>query len=398
MNPHGVGRSDPGLKRSNNEDSWLVDDELGLYVVSDGMGGHAAGEVASAKAVESVKEFFASRKEDVARAKKGAMPDKELNALARTAIEEACSSVYRHAKRNPKLAGMGATMTLLFVADEKVVMGHVGDSRLFLVRHGSVEQLSSDHRMGDELIRRGVVTPEEAARLPFRSSLTRSVGNHASVEVDTLVLDVLPDDQFVICSDGLHNYVEKPVELLKHLKGDFETAPQRFIAFANACGGSDNITSVVLQMDKRKISPQRTVELSMQSQTKMLALRASYLFRDLEFKHLLRVLEVGREQRLSTGEVLLEAGQPMPAFCLVLHGQLVLEAPPSASGNGRPAPFWALGGVVGERWMYRGSPAPATIRAKGTTLVLVLEKKTFQAMTRKNPQLGLELAERILAR
>ncbi len=397
MNPHGVGGSDVGLKRSKNEDSFVVDDGLGLYVISDGMGGHAAGEVASAEAVATVKSFFEGHRAELGVARSGDASDEEMSALVSGAIKQACAAVYEHATSNNKLAGMGATMTMLLVAGDKVVMGHVGDSRLFLIREGSVEQLSDDHRMGDELIRRGLVTPEEAQRMPHGRTLTRSIGNHASVQVDTLVLEALPTDRFLICTDGLHDYFEKPAAVLEHLKGDFDTTPQRLIAHANASGGEDNITCVVLQMDKHTFSPERTAELTMQSQTKMLALRASYLFRDLEFKHLIKVLEIGREQRLTDGEILVEAGQPIPALCVVLHGQLVLDSPGNQN-NGRPAPFWALGGIVGEKWMYRDSPAPATVRAKGTTLVLVLEKKIFQAMTRKHPEFGLTLTERILSR
>lgn len=392
MNPRGVGASHVGKKRKNNEDAFHVDDELGLYVVSDGMGGHAAGEVAAIKTVKSMARFFASREKAVQGARAGLLADEDLRGLMIEAVQSSCRAVHGLAMSHPEYAGMGATLTAILVLGDKIVMGHVGDSRLYLVRQGDVHQLSTDHRVGDDLVRRGAITVEQASHVAFGRALSRSIGSQETVAVETLLLDSLPDDRFVLCTDGLSDYLEKDQDLAPHLDGELEQTGDRLVAYANACGGHDNITALVVQMDEEKNIGAMAAALSRMSQTRFLALRTSYLFREMPFSRLAFVFEIGSTQRVPAGELLCERGRDADAFYVVLVGNFVLE-----TFTGVPQQL-RFGDVVGETWMMQEREAPVSIRATENSQVLCIERAPFRHLLRRYPLLGVELLERMIAR
>ncbi|MGK0156122.1 MAG: serine/threonine protein phosphatase PrpC [Neolewinella sp.] len=213
MKPRGFGATDIGTVRETNEDCLFVSDELGLYLVCAGMGGHAAGEVAAQIAtdtvVNTVRKGIAGSETTKGRAANHA----ELQEMLRRAIQGASLSVCAEAMANPELAGMECTITALQFVAGKAVMAHVGDTRLYLLRDGAVELLSSDHTLAADMKRRGELTPTEAERHKYASVLTRCIGSQDAVQVDSLVLDVGSDDRFLICSDGLSGYVESLSEL-----------------------------------------------------------------------------------------------------------------------------------------------------------------------------------------
>ncbi|MFC1852720.1 PP2C family protein-serine/threonine phosphatase [candidate division CSSED10-310 bacterium] len=203
MHGLGVGQTDRGRKRNNNEDYMFIDNELGLYIVSDGMGGHAAGEVASKSAVNSVVRQIKSQRPLLDRVKNKIEGISKVVRLAEKALVEACNDVYQLAKSKQNLAGMGSTLTLFLIVDEKAVMAHVGDTRLYLLRAGEVHLLSNDHTMAAEMVRKGIISLEESRGHRMSNVLTRTVGTHEAVQVDTLLIDIFPEDRFLLCSDGL---------------------------------------------------------------------------------------------------------------------------------------------------------------------------------------------------
>jgi protein phosphatase len=227
--------TDTGLQRRANEDSLLV--RSPLFVVADGMGGAQAGEVASSVAVET----FRAGLED------GADPERSLVAQ----VEQANARINELSHSNVEHAGMGTTITAVYVGEQDVAIAHVGDSRAYCMRDGELLRLTDDHSLVDELIRQGKLTPEEAEEHPQRSVITRALGPEASVEVDVRSFRGRPGDVYLLCSDGLTTMVGE-ADLLRLLASHerLADAGEGLIAAANGAGGKDNITVVLLRLEE----------------------------------------------------------------------------------------------------------------------------------------------------
>ncbi|MHB8420961.1 MAG: Stp1/IreP family PP2C-type Ser/Thr phosphatase [Myxococcales bacterium] len=246
------GASDVGRKRDTNQDSFLIDESLRLFVVADGMGGHAGGGTASRLAVETLQSELAksSRERPEAFGPAGTLEASRLPDVLRDAVEAACYNIFHEAKGNPSLAGMGTTATVLLIHGPHAFAAHVGDSRLYLVRQGEIHQISDDHSLVNEQIKAGVLTPDEARHSQFKNVITRSVGFEEDVLVDLLGLSLEVGDTFVICCDGLSNLVEDQ-EIAAMVRGEkVEDLPLRLIALANDRGGDDNITVIAVRVEE----------------------------------------------------------------------------------------------------------------------------------------------------
>jgi len=243
------GLTDVGQRRDHNEDAFLVDEGLGLYVVADGMGGHAGGGTASRLAVETIQQSVrAARTADPGAFGAGiGVEDSFLPDVLRDAVEAACAKIFETAQAEPSLAGMGTTVTAALVDGRVAFVAHVGDSRCYLVRQGRIYQVSEDHSLVNEQIKAGAMSPDEAKHSRFKNIITRSVGFEQQVQVDLMGLDLEPGDAIVICCDGLSNLVED-AEILQIVEEvPLDQAPDRLVALANARGGDDNITVVVIR-------------------------------------------------------------------------------------------------------------------------------------------------------
>ena len=231
--------TDPGLRRSENEDAYLLDTEGGLFCVADGMGGHAAGEVASRLAVEVLAR-------EMARPDDGAT----LDARLRAAVAAANRAILETAERDPALAGMGTTLTALALArdDGGYTIAHVGDSRAYLFRRGKLSQLTADHTWVQQQVDAGLLTPEEARGHPFSSMLVRAVGIAADPEIDIIRGDLEPGDLILLCSDGLSGMVDDD-EIASILARDLplDDTARELAAAANRNGGADNITAILIR-------------------------------------------------------------------------------------------------------------------------------------------------------
>src|SRR5271165_4687922 len=210
--------TDVGKVRDHNEDNFLVDKKLSLFVVADGMGGHAAGEVASAIAVRTVHEEIRREKElldDYVAGATGAsrVTTKDVVALLEHAVQRACSKIHEEALADPNKRGMGTTLSALLVAGDQGFIAHVGDSRIYLARGDHVQQVTEDHTVFNELIKRGKLTREQIEKVQQKNAITRAVGVYERVEVDTLVIELISGDTMVIATDRLHGYLEAPEEL-----------------------------------------------------------------------------------------------------------------------------------------------------------------------------------------
>jgi serine/threonine protein phosphatase PrpC len=244
-----VGVSDVGRRRPHNEDAYLCDDDLGLYVVCDGVGGNAKGEVASAESIDLVHSWVRRwRKTLEAHV---ATPSEESAQLVRrmleNAVQSACYMVFGMGQLDPRQRGMSSTLSSLLISGGSAFIGQVGDSRVYLSRNGKAVQLTEDHTLVNFRLKLGLITPEEAANAPGKNVITRAVGHQDYVEVDTLEVAIRAGDRFMLCSDGLHGYVDDP-ELPKLLVGDRGLCAQKLVDLANDRGGRDNITVIVVDV------------------------------------------------------------------------------------------------------------------------------------------------------
>jgi len=247
---HSAGLTDVGQKRVANEDAFVSDDDLGLYIVADGMGGHAAGEVASQEAIEAALSMV-RRGRPLMHSALDNLEDPELlrpvTRLLESAAQAATYMVYAIAQNEPESQGMGTTLSALLLLGRKGITAQVGDSRVYLVREGQVTLLTEDHTLVAWQIKQGIISPEEAEYSPHKNVITRAVGSREYVQADMGVFDVEPGDAFLICSDGLHGYLEEP-EIPQIMNLGPKTAVRRFIDTANQRGGRDNITAIVVEV------------------------------------------------------------------------------------------------------------------------------------------------------
>ncbi len=243
-------KTDIGRRRKINQDAFYIDDELGFYVVADGMGGHAAGEVAAREAVEATHDMVLRGRVAIDDFRENPLSQETSKAICRlleSAIQSATYMVYGIAEQSPNYQGMGTTFSALLLVDDYAVTGQVGDTRVYCVRNDAAIQLTEDHTLINWQIQEGIITPEEAKFSPHKNVITRAVGNKDYVEVDTQVISVQCGDAFLICSDGLHGYV-KHKEIPDILKLGPLAACDRLIDVANERGGKDNITAVIVEI------------------------------------------------------------------------------------------------------------------------------------------------------
>jgi PPM family protein phosphatase len=231
-----IGGTDTGRKRRHNEDAFVC--EPPLFAIADGMGGAQAGEVASQLAAAALTETH---------------PDSDGERRVAELIQEANRRVHHRASTDATTSGMGTTMTVALVApDGKVAFGHVGDSRAYLLRDGELEQVTDDHTLVAELVRRGELSPADAELHPQRSVITRALGTDPDVDVDTFSIQGQEGDVFLLCSDGLSSMVEgEEIErIVQDKRSDLAAAATALIQAANRGGGEDNITAVLFELQE----------------------------------------------------------------------------------------------------------------------------------------------------
>jgi serine/threonine protein phosphatase PrpC len=280
-------KTDVGKKRDHNEDSFLVAEDVGLFAVADGMGGHQGGETASRMALQVLYQRVAEARSDLVAAAKtieherrgeliermsqGGEPDTwggntptsplldvvvaPAVAVLRDAARRSSWAIFDAALASPHLRGMGTTLTAMLLVDSKAHICHAGDSRCYLMRDNSVRQLTDDHTWIAEQMKLGAMTEAEAKTSRYRHVITRSVGFEREIEADTRTLAIEPGDCFVLCSDGLSNHLG-PGELERILASTwFRRAPQRLVDLANQRGGDDNCTVIVVMVANDTCDP-----------------------------------------------------------------------------------------------------------------------------------------------
>lgn len=360
----------------------MADPEQGIFICCDGMGGHAAGEVASRTAVEVIANELRNVMPTIREldAKNKPADRQHVCELLDAAVQHACRRVHQIASDNPDYRGMGTTLSVLVVAGSMGYIAHVGDSRIYLIRGGRVYQLTEDHTVVAEQLKRGLVTAEEAKDAPYRSVLTRAVGIQEYVQVDTLPFEVLPADYFVLCSDGLSNYV-KGEEFLTYLTNlSANEVPQKLVDIANERGGRDNITCLLVDVVGEDLSEQAKVHKETVD-----ALKAAPLFQHLPYEDILKVLRATFLRRAYPGDVVIQEGTPGDEMYIIREGRVrVLKGEIELAQLGK----WDH---LGEMSFVDSAPRSASVVAMEPTDLITIRKDDFYYLLATDAPLGMKL-------
>lgn len=378
--------TDVGLKRAHNEDSYLADDAHGIYAVADGMGGAAAGELASKLAIERVSAFFCPR---VAELRQGDAQNpgfrQRLARLMEAAIQDACQHVYQAAIDDQRgKAGMGTTLTVLVLLDRLAVVGHVGDSRMYLKRNDTLYPLTVDHSFVNEMVQRGALSETEALKHPMANMLTRAVGPQANVVADVSVLDVYSGDIFCMCSDGVSKAVPEDFVLqrLSRAAASLDGVAHAIVDAANAAGGDDNATVVLarVQSNVEVSAPHEAVIADKNRVVRELPMLAGLGHTDLQ-----AVVSLAGMLELRPGDIIIEAGQVSRRFFVLVRGRVVLTL------HGAEVLEVPAGAHFGEVECFDGNPAVMEATAMTPSLVLTFDRSHLEDLCRRDPCLGVKL-------
>lgn len=374
--------TDVGRVRDHNEDNFLVDKRMKLFVVCDGMGGHAAGEVASAMSVRVVREVLSSHREVFDRLEKD--PEslanrKSVLALVEHSIQEACARVFHAAQEDSSQRGMGTTCSLLLLAEGRGFIGHVGDSRIYLYRQEQIHQITEDHSLINEMIRLGKIKPGEEVNLPHKNAVTRAVGVNEFVEVDTFELDVFGGDSFLVCSDGLSGYFSSDSQIADLLEQeDVKKITEDCIDYANAGGGKDNITSIVVRVtsdSQQTLDIQRTMEV----------MRTTPYFQYLGYKEMVQMVNLSKRRELSAHDVVFGPEDDPGGMFLVVRGEISLRR------DGKSVKKLVFGDHFGEVSLIDETPRQLEAIAKTDSVVLYFPRERFMGLLRQEPNLAVKL-------
>lgn len=378
--------TDVGQVRDSNEDFVLCDASINAFIVCDGVGGHEQGEVASAETATFAIAHLVKHRLIIDNFSDGPDQRDAIDRLITDALQGAGKHIWALAKDQADNLRMGTTATLLLVIGDKGFMGHVGDSRLVLQRKDELHQLSDDHTYLAEVLRNSNLTPEERAHHPMRNVVTRALGQSEIVQVDTLIFDVLPNDTFLLCSDGLHQYVFDRQELLEELSADeLKAVPKCLIELANARGGSDNITACVIRalLKGPDVNAQR--ERTAQVNLRLTTMKHVDLFRYLSHKEILQMQNLADYLEFSTNEQILNEGEGCNALYIILDGEIGIER------SGIMITTLSAGAHFGEMALLSARPRTATVRTLKATKIMRITRAKVNELIRKQPVLGVKL-------
>ena len=241
-----------GRKREHNEDAFYLPERERLAIVADGMGGHASGEVASRMAVDTMVSYFAATEEEQELTWPFKVDRDGYNHINRveTAIKLANINIHEEAERNPACRGMGTTVVTVMFLDDKMIIGHVGDSRIYRLREGMLDQLTEDHSLLNDYVKMKQLTPEEIEAFPHKNVIVRALGMKSSVQVDVLQDVPRLGDTYLLCSDGLSGMIsDLDIARILARESDLDLACHRLVEAANEAGGTDNITVVAARVE-----------------------------------------------------------------------------------------------------------------------------------------------------
>jgi len=381
-------KSDVGRKRDHNEDSRLADGELNLFIVADGMGGHEAGEVASRMAVDVMAHKIQNDRAliDAFIKDRSVSRKRVLLDLMEEAVQDACTILFNIARRRQSKNGLGTTMSSLLLAGASGFIAHVGDSRIYLQRDGELHQISEDHSLLQEQVKRGLLRGKETETFKFKNVLTRGVGIHEKVQVDTMHIEVMAGDRFILCSDGLHGYLKGERELLRLSEGRKpDELAQTLIDFANEAGGKDNISAVVVDVEEVDMSPGE-----IEAGRKLEVLRRIPMFARLNYQELVRVLDIARIKHYEKDSQVIREGEDGDRMFVLVNGKVKVEK------EGVELAVIGNGGHFGEMALIDREKRSATVTTLSECDALEIEIDSFEELLHAEAFLSVKILRSFL--
>jgi serine/threonine protein phosphatase PrpC len=377
-----IGLSDKGNIRTSNEDSFLIDEELALHIVCDGMGGHEHGELASKLACAviqknvniykgEIKKYFGHLNQEN-RAKLRFVLDKAIN----------CASAEIHEKGQElkSIKGIGTTVVLVLISKTHAFLAHVGDSRVYLKRKEKLYQLTEDHTMASQLVKNGHASLKEVENIPGSGALFQAVGYQKIVKVDQVSFELRHDDQIILCSDGFTKYAndKKILEIFKNQ--DFEYTAKFGVDYANEMGGSDNTTIVAINISQ-EIGTSSEIDVAL----KIEVLREIPLFQNLSYNELTKVLEISRTYKFDKSSKIITEGELGDELFIILLGNVDVLV-----GDTRVDQL-SSGKYFGEMAMIDKRPRSATALATSYTIVMGIRRSHFKQLIQNENALGVQV-------
>ncbi len=381
--------TDVGRVRDHNEDNFLVDKKLQLFVVCDGMGGHAAGEVASAVCVRTVREVVVPEAELLAHLRQN--PDDEAAAakvvqLMGRAVRTANARIFEMAQQDASRRGMGTTCVSLVIAGSRGYVGHVGDSRIYRLRDGEVEQITTDHSLLNEMIRQGKIPADTSEEnFPHKNAVTRAVGVREKVEVDAFSFPIKEADRLLICSDGLSEYLTAKVDLVDMIGGaEPRATAERCIEHANNSGGKDNITVAVIDA----LSAGASAEEGVEREKVIEILRNTAYFHYLAPPELEQIRRMARRVEVEADQAVVGEDEDNQHMFLILKGSVSLQL------DGDQVAVLTTGEHFGEMALIDAQDENDTnlvARSLEPSILLAISRDQFVGLLRTAPSLAMKL-------
>jgi serine/threonine protein phosphatase PrpC len=384
------GKTDVGRTRRQNEDYFLLDQELDLFLVCDGMGGHAAGEVASALTAQTIATEL--RKETATLQRYALQPESDLRGRVRALLHQAVQTASRvvfesaGAVSEPEVEskGMGTTLSMMLVCGRYAFVVHVGDSRVYLIRNGQMHQLTEDHSLVSEMLRQGILSKDNAESYPFANFVTRAVGIQPEVEPDILHIELMDGDTYLLCSDGLTKHAG-PSELLAAIQAnDIEQLPDVLIFMANEAGGDDNITALVVGVGDESSTTQ-TLRHSDLVAKKLETLGRIPMFGGFEYKDLAKLLEIIEMRGVRPYDIIIREGETGEDMYIVLSGRADVYKQEQHINELGPGDFF------GELSLIDDIPRSATVIARDAMTLLVIRRQRMFALLEKNEKMAAKI-------
>jgi serine/threonine protein phosphatase PrpC len=382
MSHKSYGLSHVGRLPSVNEDSILLAEDLGVYILCDGCGGQAAGEVASQIAARTTLDVIEANSESLANyaSSPSQATRREVVSVLQNAISAASKEIYTIARSDKGKAGMGTTIVVLLVLGDNAIVAHAGDSRAYLLRDGKTHQVTEDHNMAGHYVRLGLITPARAHNSRWSNVLTRAVGYHEHVSIDTLHFALAPGDTLLLCSDGLTKYVSQNELAEVFAAKPISNVPGELIRRANIRGGADNISVIALQMPPGKSD--RADDVIREIRT----LGSVPLFGRLTFHELLLVMGLTSVKSFESGRTILDEGDTSDTIFVSVSGTVEVVK------GGRKIAELPAGSIFGEMSMIDSEPRSASIVAAEPTRLLAIRRKDLFTLLKRERT----LAEKVL--
>jgi serine/threonine protein phosphatase PrpC len=377
-----AAQTDIGKVRTRNEDNLTVDEDLSLYIVCDGMGGHTCGDLASKMAVNLLKDYIKSHKDVINKyiANIKFADKKEIFNILNDAIIDTNDQIFEESLRLPDHRGMGTTLSLLLVTGCHAYIAQVGDSRIYLLRDQSIYQITEDHSLFFELVKHGKFGYRTMSKFPYKNVVTRALGAHDTIEVDFFSLDILPNDRFILCSDGLHNYAEDSMLLSIGLGSDLKKAANQLVSFANDKGGADNITVIMLQIPREAdIEDAEEVRLHLKIFSQL------PLFSALSYTELLRLMNVAERRDFKENEIIFQEGEEGDGLYILLSGKVQIMR------GDMPIVVYEKGCHFGEMSLVESATRLAKAKAAADSKILIIKRRDFFRLLRNAPYLAVKL-------